>query len=633
MPVLSVQNVQRSYNADIILEDVTFQVDEGQKVGLVGANGAGKTTLFKLLLGVDKPDKGEISRAKTAKLGHLAQHNVFDSDRTVIEETLTAFSGLFDAEKKMRALEDEMSSVVDPAALDRLMKKHTQLAEEFERGGGWETRPRAEAMLHGLGVADAMFDRSVRELSGGEAGRVALAKLLLADADVMLLDEPTNHLDVHGCEWLEDFLKASKATVVVVSHDRYFLDRVTTHTLELEDGLARMFPGSYSKFEHLKAEERLALEREYLEQQDFIRKEREFIRKHIGSQRSREAKGRLRRLERIEKIAAPAAEKEAMKMRMKPKRPLGKLVFVTEGLTFGYGEKNFFENLDLTVGPGDRLGIIGRNGAGKTTLLKLLLGTLEPRSGTVKRGPTLDIGYYDQLHKNLDRQATVFDIIAGTDLDRTELEVRSYLARFLFYEEELGRKVSQLSGGERGRLSLAKLLLERPNILVLDEPTNHLDILARQALEEALDDYTGTILTVSHDRYFLDRIATTIIDLDGEEAHFTLGNYTEAAKRRRAREAAADAARSRDREVEREREKREAEKAKAAAPKKKKSRPIDKIETDLARAEDEKTKLLEEMNREEIYRDPAKLKERQNRLFEVQQAIRRFEAEWEEATE
>jgi ATP-binding cassette subfamily F protein 3 len=630
--LLVLQGLKKAYGGDVVFEDVTLTLQPADRVGIVGPNGAGKSTLIKLILGEEQPDAGLVGRGRDVTIGHLPQEPKLDPERTVFDEVRSALEHVRAWERKLRELEGEMERTHEAEAASALADEYGRIHEKFEREGGYQLEARAATVLAGLGVSEALYERKCGVLSGGERSRVGLAKLLLLAPDLMLLDEPTNHLDLSGVEWLEEFLRKSANAYVVISHDRLFLDRVCDKTLELMDGTAKLYPAAYSGYETLKAEQLKSLLREVDKQQDYIEKERTFIRKHMGSQRSREAKGRLKRLERLEVIARPKLGRAELKLDFSPARPQGTLPFSVRELAVRAGERTLFRDLSFELLPGDRLGVVGPNGAGKSTLLKTLAGKIEPGAGRVDFGRNVDLGYFDQEHKILDLGKTVYATLHDRRPKWTDFEVRSFLARFLFFSDDVERVVGTLSGGERGRLAIGCLLLERPNVLFLDEPTNHLDIPSRSALEETLAAFTGTLLVVSHDRWFLERCVSKIlwIDQDGVRLHWC--GYGEAAAQRRARldDAARDASAKKERERERGREaeqRRREETAKTAEPKRKK-RSVTAVEADIIKREEERATLLKKLEDPAVYADGAQVRGVQDRLAALAVELKTLEDEW-----
>ncbi len=546
--------VSKSYGVQEVLHAVNWQLNPGERAGLVGCNGAGKTTLLRLIAGLEMPDSGSIERLKGLRLGMLAQQVDFSGATTVIEAALEVFSSLRELEARMRELEQAMAET-SGAELEAVMHDYSQAQHAYEGEGGFSYHARAEAVLLGLGFSKQDFGRAAESLSGGEKNRLGLARLLLLEPDLLLLDEPTNHLDVAAVEWLEDFLATYPSAYVIVSHDRFFLDHTVTRILELEGGRIESYRGNYSAYLIERAERRAQQQRAYKQQQELIARTEEFIRRNIAGQKTKQAKSRRKMLEKLELLASLRREKGA-NFKLQPSAPTGQQVLVLDRLSIGFSTRRLASEISFILKRGERLGIIGGNGTGKTTLLRTLLGELPPLAGEVRWGAGVQIGYYDQRLLMVDDRHTVIEELRNlASSSATDGELRGFLGRFLFSGDEVFKPVAALSGGEKGRLALAKLIYSRANVLVLDEPTNHLDIASREALEEALNDYDGTIVAVSHDRYFLDRIATQILFFSGEGVEHFDGSYTEFYQaHHRAR-------------VERELEEAGAQKARRAAPK------------------------------------------------------------------
>ncbi len=518
--------VSKSYGAQEVLRAVNWQLNPGERAGLVGCNGAGKTTLLRLIAGAEMPDSGSIERLKGLRLGVLAQQIDFSGATTVIEAALEVFSSLRALEVRMRELEEAMTEA-SGAKLEAVMRDYSQAQHAYEREGGFNYHARAEAVLLGLGFSKQDFGRVAESLSGGEKNRLGLARLLLLEADLLLLDEPTNHLDVEAVEWLEDFLVTYPSAYVIVSHDRFFLDHTVTRIIELEGGRIESYRGNYSAYLIERAERRAQQQRAYKQQQELIARTEEFIRRNIAGQKTKQAKSRRKLLEKLERVASLRQEKGA-NFKLQPSAPTGQQVLVLDRLSIGFPTRRLASEISLILRRGERLGILGSNGTGKTTLLRTLLGELPPLAGEVRWGAGVRIGYYDQRLLMVDDRHTVIEELRSlASSSITDGELRSFLGRFLFSGDEVFKPVAALSGGEKGRLALAKLIYSRANVLVLDEPTNHLDVASREALEEALDDYDGTIIAVSHDRYFLDRVATQILFFGDEGVEHFAGNYTE----------------------------------------------------------------------------------------------------------
>jgi ATP-binding cassette subfamily F protein 3 len=516
--------VYKSYSAHDILRGVSFQINLSEKVGLVGRNGAGKTTVFRLITGEEAPDAGEVVKINNLKLGLLEQHVDFTESETVHTAALSAFQRLHDIEAEMRRLEVQMAE--NPA--DEILEQYAELQNEFEREDGFTYTARAEAILLGLGFAKETWAHATKNLSGGQKNRLGLARLLLSQPDVLLLDEPTNHLDVNAVEWLENFLQSYEKTFVLISHDRYFLDRVCNRIIEIESGKAVSYKGNYSDFLVEREERRAAQQRAFENQQAFIAKNEDFVRRNIAGQKTKLAKSRRNMLERLERVDAVAAEKSQGNFQLKKVERAGNQVLTVENLSIGYGEKALAKNIDFSLLRGEALGVIGGNGTGKTTFLKTILGDQRELSGKILWGAKTDTGYYSQNLEDLEARNEIIQELRRVAPLADNGELRGFLARFLFTGEDIFKRVADLSGGEKGRLALAKLIYSNKNVLILDEPTNHLDIPSREALEAALDAFQGTIITVSHDRYFLDRIATQILSFEENKTiEIFSGNYSE----------------------------------------------------------------------------------------------------------
>ncbi len=516
-------DVHKSYGAQEVLRGATLQINPAEHVGLVGRNGAGKTTIFRLVDDEATPDRGEVVRARGLRLGLLSQHVHFEPGSTVHESALAAFGHLQQLEHEMHELEHRMAEAGD---LEKVLERYSDLQHKFEREGGFEYSAKAEAILQGLGFDRETWQMETEKLSGGQTNRLGLARLLLAEPDVLLLDEPTNHLDVAAVEWLEEFLQTYASAFVIISHDRYFLDRACRRIIELENGRATSYVGNYSAFLIEREERREAQQRAYDNQQRLIAKTEEFIRRNLAGQKTKQAKSRRTMLQRLERVDAVRADQSSGDFRLQEIDRSGTHVLTVTEASVGYPDKTLARDISLILRRGECLGVIGPNGSGKTTFVRTVLGQLPPLSGELRWGAKVQIGYYAQQLEDLDdRNEIIMELRRVAPASATAGELRSFLAKFLFVGDDVYKHVSDLSGGEKGRLSLAKLIYSRVNVLVLDEPTNHLDIPSREALEEALE---GTIITISHDRYFLDRVATQILALDGagNVEHYN-GDYTE----------------------------------------------------------------------------------------------------------
>jgi ATP-binding cassette subfamily F protein 3 len=547
LSLLVLDGVQKHFGSREVLRGASFRIDPGEKVGLVGRNGGGKTTILRLIEGLETPDWGGVSLRKGASLGHVPQRPVFPGGRSVREHVE---GGLEEARAALAQLETVNHAMAGAAGeeLARLLAEHDRLAERVHVLGGWETARNVETVLSGIGIGPDLWEREAATLSGGERSRVSLARELVGGHDLLLLDEPTNHLDLAGIEWMESWLRELKGAVLIVSHDRRLLENAVDTILELERGELARYPGSLSAYIRIREERFVAAQREYEIQQDFLRKEEAFIRRHMGTQRTAEAKGRQKKLESVVRVERPYHDVRRPVIRAPRAERGGETVLEARGLAAGYpGAKPLIAGCDVRIARGDRIGIVGRNGAGKTTLLRILAGRMEPLRGTLELGHRASCGYFDQDTSDLAEDGTPYYEIRRRHPELTDQEIRDHLARFLFRGADVDAAISTLSGGERARLSLAKLVLTKPSWLAMDEPTNHLDLAARTALEEMLGDFEGAMVFVSHDRAFLDGLCTRIIEVDGGKATAYDGNYSAWKATRLARAAASAEARRTER--------------------------------------------------------------------------------------
>lgn len=527
MPLLTLNRVSKAYIVENILEEVSFQIKTGEKIGLVGVNGSGKTTLFELIVESISLDEGQMIKPKDLTIGYLRQQSTVDNDKTVYENCLEEFEDLDKIEERLREMEKEMSEL-EGEDLEILMNRYSHLMEEFEASGGYGRESAIRGTLIGLGFETEEFEQPANTLSGGQKARLGLAKLLLSTPDLLLLDEPTNHLDMEAIQWLEKFLKEYKGTVLVISHDRYFLDHVVSRIFLLENKKIYTYDGNYTEFMKRRKQDLDIQIRAYENQQAKIAKEEAVIRRYENWRREKsaiQARSRQKKLDKMERIEAPQMKRAQAKIKFDPKKKSGKDVLHVEDLSKSFDEELLFKDLSFDIYRGEKVGLIGPNGIGKSTLFHLIMKDLKQDSGQIKLGAQVDIGYFDQEMANLDEDSTVLMEIwnAYPQLDR--FHIRKALAQFLFFEEDLDKTIASLSGGEKGRLSILKLMLSQANFLLLDEPTNHLDIDAKERLEEALIDYTGTMLAISHDRYFLNHVCTKILVMTAEGILVFQGNY------------------------------------------------------------------------------------------------------------
>jgi len=525
--ILSCQNISKSFGTDEILKNVSFHIEANEKAAIVGINGAGKSTLLKIIMQKETPDTGEVILAKDATIGYLAQYQDVSGHRTIYEEVLDAKKNIIEMEERLRGMEAQMNALTGQE-LEALLDGYHRLSHEFELLGGYTYRSEVTGILKGLGFVESEFDRQMSELSGGQKTRVSLGKLLVTKPDVLLLDEPTNHLDMESIQWLEGFLMNYKGAVVIVSHDRYFLDRVVTKVVEIFQHQGYVYQGNYTEFAKKKAKIREDLLKQYYNQQREIRHQEEVIAKLKSFNREKSikrAESREKMLDKIERLEKPTDENTDIHIVLEPDVTSGNDVLTVEHLRKAFGAHTLFTDLSFEIKRGERVALTGNNGTGKTTILKIINELLLADGGTIVLGSNVHIGYYDQEHQLLHMEKTIFEEIADDYPQLNHTKIRNVLAAFLFTNDDVFKRIADLSGGERGRVSLAKLMLSDANFLILDEPTNHLDITSKEILESALNQYTGTVFFVSHDRYFINQTATRILDLTGGTIVNYIGNY------------------------------------------------------------------------------------------------------------
>jgi ATP-binding cassette subfamily F protein 3 len=631
MILLTARDLSRQFDRDPLFSGLSLELRAGDRVGLVGPNGTGKTTLLHCLIGRDHPDTGEVVAPNDVTIALLEQEPDFDPGRTLLQEAKAGLAHLYQLQEAFFRLTEQLATA-PPAQQERLHKRYDDLHHELERQDAFHVEHRIDEVLSGLGFSKEDYDRPVSSFSGGQQSRIMLARILLRAPDVMLLDEPTNHLDIASTEWLEGFLNRFDKAVVVVSHDRYFLDRVTTRILELHAGRATEYRGNFSAYWRQREERLKVLEREYEKQQEFIERTEDFIRRNKAGQKSVQAKDREKKLARVERIELPQDFQE-VRMAFGTASRTGDIVLDVEGLAKGFGDELLFQDITLRLLRGERLGIVGPNGCGKTTLLRTLLGELPPDVGKVRIGANVKIGYYDQQLTSVDPSLDAVEAVRPPErLDFTPGMARGLLARFGVKGELQMQTVGAMSGGEKSRVALARLAAKDVNVLVLDEPTNHLDLWARDALEQALRDFGGTLIFVSHDRYFLDRLANRVLVWGPDRWRLHDGNYTDYVEFRKRVEAPAppDAKLkpTSSKPVDTKKPSASLEKPKRKFP----FRTPDAIEADIAAKEDELAALEGDMMLPETLRDGEKVKAIGEQYARVKAELARLYEHWEEAT-
>ena len=525
--ILACQNISKSFGTDEIIKNASFHIEENEKAAIVGINGAGKSTLLKIIMQEIDADEGTVTVAKGKTIGYLAQHQEQDSDKTIYEEVLSVKQPVIEMEKRLRAMEDAMNGC-DADEMEKLLADYNKLNHEFELQEGYAYKSEVTGVLTGLGFGEEDFDKKMSELSGGQKTRVALGRLLVTKPDIILLDEPTNHLDMNSIAWLETYLMNYKGAVIIVSHDRYFLDRVVTKVIEVFQHRVSVFLGNYSDYAVKKKSAREALLRQYYNQQREIKHQEEVITKLKSFNREKSikrAESREKMLDKMERLEKPVEDNTDIHITLEPNIVSGTDVMKVEGLAKQFDGNYLFSGIDFEIKRGERVALIGNNGSGKTTMLKIINGLIAPDGGEVRLGTNVHIGYYDQEHHVLHMEKTLVEEISDDYPYLNNTQIRNVLAAFLFTGDDVFKRIGDLSGGERGRVSLAKLMLSEANFLILDEPTNHLDITSKEILESALNQYTGTVFFVSHDRYFINQTATRILDLTGKTVINYIGNY------------------------------------------------------------------------------------------------------------
>lgn len=635
MIIAQAQDLEQRFGGNTIFSNISFSVPDNARIGLVGPNGAGKTTLLKIMTGQQEPTSGQFTINKGLKVGYIAQENALDENKTIWDEMLTVFDNLIEKNKRITKMQEQIAEHPED---EDLLKRYDQLAYDFEQEGGFTYQAEIKSILNGFNFKENTWQKVIGTLSGGEKTRLAFVKLLLQKPPVLLLDEPTNYLDLDTLDWLEAFLKNYQGAIITVSHDQYFLDHLANQIFELNFGKLTTFKGNYSQY--VKERELMNNQQEaaYEKQQEKIKKEEEFIQKNlVRASTTKRAQSRRKALDKMERIKPPK-HKQKVRINFTSDRPSGKEVLIAKDLTIGYPDKTMVSDIDFQVNKNDRVAIIGPNGIGKSTLLKTIMKKIEPKDGSIKYGASLDIGYYDQELQSLDPSKTVLDTIWDRHKTMPEKEVRSILASFLFTAEDIDKTVGQLSGGQKARLTLTVLSLEKDNFLLMDEPTNHLDIEAKEVLEQALNTYDGTLLFVSHDRYFINELANKIISVRDGHAKIYNGNYSyyldEKAKQAAAvQEAEAEQTESTTSANQNQGKLSYQEQKARDSQKRKLERAVSDAEARIEKLENEEQEIQTEMANPDIAASFEKLGPLQEKLSAVQEQLDQANTDWENALE
>lgn len=627
MIILQGKNLSKAYITTTIFNHIDFYIQEGEKIGLVGPNGAGKSTLFRCITGEEAFDEGQLMFISKCSMGYLEQMPDFAQGITLLDAVLEMFRDVFAIRDQMGRMEQAMAEV-EGDMLEKLLAQYAQITHQYEEADGFSCESKAKGIIKGLGFRDEDMAREVFYFSGGEKTRVSLARLLVREPDLLLLDEPTNHLDLEALEWLENFLRNYKGTVLIISHDRYFLDQIASGIFELNHQTLKMYKGNYTRYLRLKAEQELSQMRAYEKQQQEIAETEEYIRKYKAGIKSKQARGRMKQLSRVERLENVKTNK-SMTLNFQEVSSSGDVVLDVQNLSMAFTDKQLFAGLNLTIYKGEKVGLIGGNGVGKSTILKLITGELTAENGVIKLGSRVKVAYYDQEHRQLDPEKTIIDeIVYGYEV--TLGEARDLLAQVLFFGEEVNKKIGDLSGGEKARVALLKIILDEPNLLLMDEPSNHLDITSKEIVEDFLQEFPGTVLMVSHDRYLLDAVTSRILVLENGCLSNYLGNYSYYKQKKMDLERLA-------------REKAETETVKKKAPiakrqttdkpkinKSKVKKEIETLEAQIEAAEDRMAFLSEQLAIGENYQDEEKSRQLVGEFNQLEEEVPQLYNKWEE---
>ncbi|NUM33483.1 MAG: ABC-F type ribosomal protection protein [Candidatus Brocadiae bacterium] len=619
MTLIQINNIHKSFGYEDILQGIQAKIFADSRIGLVGNNGTGKTTLFKIIIQSMQEDEGEIIRQKSLKIAYLPQIVDIDENQTLLEASLEGYSELRALESKMEEIHQKLATLQDEKQINQLILQQDKLLHEYDSMGGYRYKAKTEAVLHGLGFPSEVFSQKIGHLSGGQKNRIALVRALLKESDLLLLDEPTNFLDVECTEWLEEYLKNCNQPMIVVSHDRYFLNQIAKEIWELSQGKVTSYPGNYNQYIALKRQQQEREQELYERQQEEIKRQEDFIRRNIYGERHKQAQSRRKMLAKMEIMDAPHYEDE-IHLSIQVEKPAVDRIIEVTNLGHSYGSQFLFENLSFALHCGEKLAIVGPNGCGKSTLLHILTQRLKPTHGQIKIGASVTVGFYHQELHDLVMEDSVFDTIKNIIPTTDDLPIRKFLALFLFQGDDIYKKVQKLSGGEKSRLAMAKLIIQKPNFLILDEPTNHLDIQSRQALEKALKEYEGTILFVSHDRYFIDQISTRILYYYKKKWISFYGTYSQFYQ-------------SRDYLLPKEEEEKKKRTAYQRMPqqekKKKKRYTLQDLENKIIEIEARMAEINQEWTKESIYQNPELVKTLREEYEDLSIQCKELNTEWE----